>query len=83
MKGRYTMKKLLISSLFFITMLAPSTVKGAAPCPPVSAMSDSISTYSADEDVIVYKFRTYNGRTQYHRWNETKQKWVDPYWINF
>lgn len=82
------MKKLLISSLFFITMLAPSTVKGAAPCPPVSAMSDSISTYSistysADEDVIVYKFRTYNGRTQYRRWNETKQKWVDPYWINF
>ena len=47
------MKKLLISSLFFITMLAPSTVKGAAPCPPVSVMSDSISTYSADEDVIV------------------------------
>lgn len=66
------MKKLLISSLFFITMLAPSTVKGAAPCPPVSVMSDSISTYSADEDVIVYKFRTYNGRTQYRRWNVSR-----------
>ena len=76
------MKKLLISSLFFITMLAPSTVKGAAPCPPVSVMSDSISTYSADEDVIVYKFRTYNGKAQYRGWNETKQKWVDPYWID-
>ena len=76
------MKKLLISSLIFITMLAPSTVKGAAPCHPVSEISTSTFTYSVDKDVIIYKFRTYNGKAQYRRWNETKQKWVDPYWID-
>ena len=38
------MKKLLISSLIFITMLAPSTVKGAAPCPPVSENNFSESS---------------------------------------
>lgn len=34
------------------------------------------------EDIIVKKYRVYNGRHQYRRWNETKQKWVDPYWID-
>jgi len=34
-------------------------------------------------DVIVTKYRKYNGKTQYRRWNETQNKWVDPYWINF
>ena len=33
-------------------------------------------------DVIVYKFRLYNGKQQYRRWNETRGYWVDPYWID-
>lgn len=33
-------------------------------------------------DVIVWKYRMYNGQMQKRRWNETKQFWVDPYWIN-
>ena len=33
-------------------------------------------------DVIVYKFRIYNGKQQYRRWNETRGYWVDPYWID-
>ena len=32
-------------------------------------------------DVIIYKYRTYNGRLQYRRWNETQGYWVDPEWI--
>lgn len=32
-------------------------------------------------DVIEYKFRVYKGKQQYRRWNATKGKWVDPYWI--
>lgn len=32
-------------------------------------------------DVIEYKFRIINGKHQYRRWNATKGKWVDPYWI--
>ena len=33
-------------------------------------------------DVIVVKFRMYNGKLQYRRWNETEGYWVDPYWID-
>lgn len=32
-------------------------------------------------DTIVYKFRIYNGKQQYRRWNATKGVWVDPHWI--
>lgn len=33
-------------------------------------------------DVIIRKVRTYQGRLQYRRWNETRGYWVDPYWID-
>lgn len=33
-------------------------------------------------DVIEYKFRTANGITQYRRWNATRNRWEDPYWID-
>lgn len=33
-------------------------------------------------EVIVNKYRNYNGKTQYRRWNETRGYWVDPYWID-
>jgi len=41
--------------------------------------SGEISTFSVDSIIIVY--RVYYGRLQYRRWNETKNRWVDPYWI--
>lgn len=34
------------------------------------------------EDVIITKYRIYNNRMQYRRWNKTKKIWVDPYWID-
>lgn len=33
-------------------------------------------------DVIVWKTRIYNGQLQKRRWNETRDIWVDPYWID-
>lgn len=33
-------------------------------------------------DVIVTKFRILNGVNQYRRWNETRGRWEDPYWID-
>lgn len=34
-------------------------------------------------DIIEYRYRYLsNGQLQYRRWNDTKKKWVDPYWIN-
>lgn len=32
-------------------------------------------------DVIITKYRIYNGKRQYRRWNESRQCWVDAYWI--
>lgn len=32
-------------------------------------------------DVIVNKYRMYQGKLQRRRWNETRGYWVDPYWI--
>lgn len=35
-------------------------------------------------DVIEYKFRvnTTTGKMQYRRWNATRNRWVDPDWID-
>lgn len=41
----------------------------------------TLDTIEPRSSVIVYKFRSYNGRPQYRRWNETKGCWVDPAWI--
>lgn len=39
----------------------------------------SISLQRAD--VIVKKYRVFNGVLQYRRWNETRGYWVDKKWI--
>ena len=49
-----------------------------APAP----QNSSESTIAPCADVIVDKFRLYNGKQQYRRWNETRGYWVDPYWID-
>ena len=33
-------------------------------------------------DSIITKYRFYNGHFQYRHWNETKQYWVEPDWID-
>lgn len=30
---------------------------------------------------VVVKYRVSNKKTQYRRWNQTRNYWVDPYWI--
>jgi len=42
--------------------------------------SGEISTFSVDSIIVVT--RMYYGKLQYRRWNETRNRWVDPYWIN-
>lgn len=55
----------------------------AADIPHVpTPQNSSASTVAPYADVIVYKFRLYNGKQQYRRWNETRGYWVDPYWID-
>lgn len=33
-------------------------------------------------DVIEVRTRVYNGKMQYRRWNVTRHRWEDPYWID-
>lgn len=76
------MKKLIIIILFVIMTLSLSGLHFAeveASSIYITKSSDSNITVYAD--VIEYKYREYNGRLQYRRWNRTKNRWVDPYWI--
>lgn len=53
-----------------------------------SEMDIAVSIQSAEDeihpcaDVIKIKYRNYNNRLQYRRWNETKGVWVDKNWID-
>lgn len=45
-------------------------------------LTDSeILTIRASDKIITY-YRTCNRKKQYRRWNEIKQCWVDPDWID-
>lgn len=77
-------KKILCSlcAAMLMTILIPSSYA-------IELFSVSTLTASVDEstiipyaDVIVYKYRIYNGKYQYRRWNETRGYWVDPYWMD-
>lgn len=77
----------------YITLLLLVIMLGTTCAIPVSAAEtvtvDSISVQSSDSsvqpyaDVIVTKYRFYQGKRQYRHWNETRQCWVEPNWINY
>lgn len=48
----------------------------------VAMKADEKSVGIQRADVIVNKYRVYNGVPQYRRWNETRNCWVDPDWID-
>lgn len=74
------MKKMKV--LFGITFLCLQMVfiSGLIKPETVYAQTQEIQTRLSDK--IVVKYRTYNGKMQYRRWNVTKQCWVDPKWID-
>lgn len=48
---------------------------------PEVESQDSQTTIQPRADVIVWKFRYYNGNYERRRWNQTWGCWVDPEWI--
>lgn len=78
------MKKRLLCALGAAAIMATAVPTAfAADIPPMAiSQSTSESTIAPCADVIVYKYRIYNGKQQYRRWNETRGYWVDPYWID-
>lgn len=49
---------------------------------PETVYAQTQETQVRSTDKIVVKYRVYNGVRQYRRWNDTKQCWVDPKWID-
>ena len=73
------MKKCLAAAVLALAIVsAPAAVFSSAA--PVYAAAEDGSRFV--EDVIVKKFRYYNGKLQYRHWNETKGEWVEDHWIN-
>lgn len=75
----------LFIAFFIASILIPFSFASFEGTPPLT--SNDIDSTSESEiipyaDVIVYKYRIYNGILQYRRWNETRGYWVDPYWID-
>lgn len=86
----------IITALFMAAVLAQgavmiasaaendSTTDSIAAVETVSTESDTASTVvQPRKDVIVKKWRVYNGKRQYRRWNDTKKVWVDKAWIDY
>lgn len=71
-------KRLATAALALALISAPAAVFSSAV--PVYAAAEDGSRFS--EEVIVKKFRYYNGKLQYRHWNETKGEWVEDHWIN-
>lgn len=72
-------------------MLLTSGIIGASAAETAEAEEQVISIAAAavtdpgvepQADVIIWKYRYYNGHYQKRRWNDTKKLWVDLMWIN-
>lgn len=77
-------KKLVIAMLALgVVALAPSVseVKAAEVVSAPQVVAED-STIMPRADVIEVKYRMYNGKLQYRRWNATRGYWVDSAWKN-
>ena len=80
-------KKQTKIAAFLLTglLLSPALsaqAKGITQAPIITVDSRPSSTITPRADVIVNKYRIYNGKQQYRRWNETRGYWVDANWID-
>lgn len=67
------------------TATPDSVTVGETATPDSSALENGADTTAIQPraDVIVTKWRVYNGKRQYRRWNQSKSKWVDDEWIDY
>ena len=75
------MRKFVIALLIVLALFSVCLPAYAAEV-EVPETSESESVIEPRADVIIIKYRTYNGVVQYRRWDETRGYWVDPEWIN-
>ena len=69
---------ILFSVMIAVSAMTATAQAAAKEQPAVQAAGTEIQPYA---DVIVTKYRAYQGKLQKRRWNETRGYWVDQYWI--
>ena len=77
-KSRKIVAALFAAAIAVSAMSATVTAQAAEEQSTVQSFSAGIQPYA---DVIVTKYRAYQGKFQKRRWNETRGYWVDPDWI--
>lgn len=71
-------KFLAVAAVSLMTISAPTAVFASG----VSVCADGEDASVYTQDVIVKKYRYYNGKLQYRHWNEYTGEWVEDHWIN-
>lgn len=80
------MKRKILSVIIAMLLFSTVQVLPVSAAVEVPAQADSTNVNGTIivpyADVIEVRYRTYKGRRQYRRWNLSKNRWEDPYWIN-
>lgn len=76
MKKKIKQILLLLVAVLAITKQETNVVWGAE---EIIEKTDEEATRG---DEIIIQYRIYNGIIQYRHWNVTKNRWVEPDWIN-
>lgn len=73
------MKGLVVTAL-----ICAAVIEGALALGQVNQSQIEKTQQEADTnaDVIEVRFREYNGKRQYRRYNDTRGRWVDDHWID-
>ena len=77
------MKRNKVESILLIAVLALSIQTGSYSAAITDRELDQYYAKNIQEkstDVIVWKYRVWNGKKQKRRWNVTKSRWEDPAW---
>ena len=76
------MKRMLVLSVVIFSIAGSPIQSVCAKESKMIMQADGKDTRIQRADVIVEKYRMFNGVLQYRRWNETRNCWVDPDWID-
>ena len=75
-----TLSLTVFSSVSFLSVAAEEPVIPSAA--QVTVVQNSDETISPRGDIIEIRYRIYNGKLQYRRWNQSRNCWVDSEWID-
>lgn len=77
-------KRSLIITASFLLLSMSCSISAFAATKDITKKNQLLYEVQPKADVIVTKYRIdpITLQPQYRRWNETQNRWVDPYWID-